>query len=189
MSNGVASPFDVVFAVNQIGLSPSDWGTILLVESVVRLLFFIPAGLLVDRWGRTNSLLGAMILSLVSIPLFVFVSSYTAVLLIRVSVAVSFAIAIPACTALMADIVPRENRGRVMALVGQGGIMIGPAGGGTGGPAVGFLITIPMMAASLIGGYLYALNPAYPWFFVLAATACMVVITALFIRDPQKAEI
>ena len=76
-----------------------------------------------------------------------------------------------------------------MALVGQGGIMIGPAGGGTGGPAVGLLITIPIMISSLIGGYLYALNPRYPWYFVLAATVCMVVITILFIRDPQNAEI
>jgi len=187
--NGVASPFYVVFAVNEIGFSPSEWGMILLIESVVKLLFFIPAGLLVDRWGRTNSLLGALMLSLVSIPLFVFVSDFNAVLLIRIIVAISFTIAIPACTALMADIIPRENRGRVMALVGQGGIMIGPAGGGTGGPAVGLLITIPIMISSLIGGYLYALDPRYPWYFVLVATVCMVVITALFIRDPHKAEI
>lgn len=189
MCNGVASPFYVVFAVNEIGLSPSQWGIILLIESIVKLIFFIPAGLLVDRWGRTNSLLGALVLSLVSIPLFVFVTNYSAVLLIRIIVAISFTIAIPACTALMADIIPRENRGRVMALVGQGGIMIGTAGGGTGGPAVGILITIPIMISSLMGGYLYALNPRYPWIFVLAATVCMVVITVLFIRDPQNAEI
>ncbi len=139
--------------------------------------------------GTDKFAVGALLLSLVSIPLFVFVTNYSAVLLIRIIVAISFTIAIPACTALMADIVPRENRGRVMALVGQGGIMIGPAGGGTGGPAVGLLITIPIMISSLMGGYLYALNPRYPWIFVLAATVCMVVITVLFIRDPQNAEI
>jgi MFS family permease len=189
MCNGVASPFYVVFAINEIGFSPLEWGMILLVESVVKLIFFIPAGWLVDRWGRTNSLLGALVLSLVSIPLFVFVTNFSTVLLIRIIVAVSFTIAIPACTALMADIIPRENRGRVMALVGQGGIMIGPAGGGTGGPAVGLLITIPIMISSLMGGYLYALAPRYPWYFVLAATLCMVVITVLFVRDPQNAEI
>jgi MFS family permease len=189
MCNGVTSSFYVVFAINEIGFSPFEWGMILLVESVVKLIFFIPAGWLVDRWGRTNSLLGALVLSLVSIPLFVFVTNYSTILLIRIIVAVSFTIAIPACTALMADLTPRENRGRVMALVGQGGIMIGPAGGGTGGPAVGLLITIPIMISSLMGGYLYALDPRYPWYFVLVTTLCMVVITVLFVRDPQIAEI
>ena len=76
-----------------------------------------------------------------------------------------------------------------MAALGQGGIMIGAAGGGTGGPGVGFVITIPLMLASLVGGYLYAANPAYPWFFVLVATVLAILLTVLFIRDPQQAEV
>jgi MFS family permease len=104
-------------------------------------------------------------------------------------IALAFVIAIPASSALMADLVPRENRGRVMAALGQGSIMIGMAGGGTGGPAVGFVITIPLMLSSLLGGYLYATNPVYPWFFVLFATALSIALTALFIRDPQRAEV
>lgn len=189
MANGVAGPFWVVFAVEQLGLSPAQWGTILLIESLLKVLLFVPAGLLVDRWGRTRSLLLALILSLVSVPLFVFVQGFAAVLAIRIVAAAAFTLAIPACTALMADIVPREMRGRVMALVGQGGIMLGPAGGGTGGPAMGFLVIVPLMLASLLGGYLYALNPAYPWYFVLVATVAMIVVTGLFVRDPRDAEV
>lgn len=189
MANGVAGPFWVVYAVEQIGLSPPVWGLILLVETVLRIVMFIPAGVLVDRWGRTTSLIVALVLSLVSIPLFVFATGFTGVLLIRAAVAVAVAIALPACTALMADTVPRDIRGRVMAALGHGGFMIGAAGGGTGGPGVGFVITIPLMVASLAGGYLYAQNPAYPWLFVLIATAISIILTVLFIRDPQKAEV
>ena len=76
-----------------------------------------------------------------------------------------------------------------MAALGQGGIMIGMAGGGTGGPAVGFVVTIPLMIASFAGGYLYALNPTYPWFFVAMTTAISIILTVLFIRDPQRAEV
>ena len=104
-------------------------------------------------------------------------------------VAVAFVIAIPACTALMADLVPRQMRGRVMAALGQGGIMLGAAGGGTGGPAVGFVITIPLMLASLAGGLLYAANPVYPWIFVLITTLLSLLLAVLFIRDPKKAEV
>ena len=43
MANGVASSFWVVYAVDEIGLSSATWGLILLIETAVRLLMFIPA--------------------------------------------------------------------------------------------------------------------------------------------------
>ncbi len=189
MVNGVASPFWVVYAIERIGLSSSQWGLILLCETALRLVILIPAGVVVDRWGRTTSLLAALILSTVAMPLFILATDFTAVLLIRLVIAVASAIAIPACSALMADIAPRDIRGRVMAALGQGGVMIGAAGGGTGGPGTGFLITLPLMIASLAGGYLYAQNPSYPWLFVLIASTLATILTALFIRDPKQAEI
>ncbi len=183
VANAVAGPFWVVYAVEQIRLSPVDWGLILLVESAVKLFTFMPAGVLVDRWGRAASLVAALCLSLVALPLFVVATSFVAVLVIRVVAAVAFTIAIPACMALMADLVPRETRGRVMAAIGQGGIMIGSTGGGTGGPGVGYLTTVPIIVCSLLGGYLYSLNPAYPWLFVLVTTALSIGLAALFVRD------
>ena len=189
MANGVASPFWVVYAIEQIGLSSSRWGLILLCETALRILVLIPAGVVVDRWGRTTSLLVALLLSTVTMPLFILAKGFIAVLLIRSAIGVASAITIPACSALMADIAPREIRGQVMAALGQGGVMIGAAGGGTGGPGTGFLITLPLMIASLAGGYLYAQNPIYPWSFVLVASTLATVLTVLFIRDPKQAEI
>ena len=177
------------WSIDRIGLSSSQWGLILLCETALRLLILISAGVVVDRWGRTTSLFVALLLSTAAIPLFILAKSFTAVLLIRLVVAVASAIAIPACSALMADIAPREIRGQVMAALGQGGVMIGAAGGGTGGPGTGFLITLPLMVASLAGGYLYAQNPSYPWLFVLIASTLATILTALFIRDPKQAEI
>lgn len=189
VANAVASPFWVVYAIDEIELSSSEWGLILLIEEAFKLVLFMPAGVLVDRWGRTPSMLAALLLSAVAIPSFVFATSFASVLLVRVVIAVPFVIAIPACTALMADLVPRQNRGRVMAALGQGGIMIGPAGGGTGGPAAGFVITIPLMLASLLGGMLYTANPVYPWAFVLITALLQVLLTLLFVRDPRRAEV
>jgi len=189
MANAIAGPFWVVYAVEHIGLSPVEWGLILLVETSLRNLMNIPAGVLVDRYGRTKSILASLLLCLVSIPPFVFSTNLTQVLLIRSAIAVTHAFFIPACSALMADTVPRDIRGRVMAAIGRGTVMIGAASGGTGGPGVGFLITIPLMIASIAGGYLYAHNPAYPWFFVMMATLISLILSALFIRDPKEAEI
>jgi hypothetical protein len=87
-----------------------------------------------------------------------------------------------------ADMIPRDLRGRVMAALGRGTVLNGSTGGGIGGPGVGFLITLPIMIASLTGGYLYAAHPAYLWLFVLAATLISLFLSTLFLRDPAKAE-
>lgn len=188
VATAVMGPFWVIYTMERIGLSSSAWGLILLIEMILKGVMFVPAGILVDRWGRTASLLVALLISLVCIPLFVFTGGFTGVLLIRLALAIAFAIGIPSCSALMADAVPRDVRGRVMAALGQGGILIGVAGG-VGGPGVGFVTVIPLMLAYLAGGYLYDQNPTYPWFCALVATAIAVLLIALFIRDPREAEV
>lgn len=188
IANGVASAFWVVYVVEEIGLSPTDWGLILLLETLLRNLLFIPGGLLVDRLGRAVSLFMALLLAFVSMPLFVMSSGFFWLLGVRVLIVLGQALMIPASTALMADTVPRQIRGRVMAATGQGGVMIGTAGGGTGGPGTGYLITIPIMVSSLAGGYLYTADPSYPWYVACAMMAIAIGITVLFIRDPHRAE-
>ena len=185
MCNGIAASFWVVYAVEQMGLSSVDWGLILLVEAALKTLLYIPGGLLVDRYSRSRTLLVSLAISLVSIPMFVLSTGFYHVLLIRVAVAVATVMFIPSCTALMADSVPREMRGRVMAAFGRGSVMLGATGGGTGGPGMGYFITIPVMIASIAGGVLYTANPAYPWVFVFAATLTSVIVAAAFIRDPE----
>jgi MFS family permease len=189
MSNGVASSFWVVYAAEQIGLSSSSWGLILVIETALRSLMYIPAGMVADRYGRTQCMVGALLLSLPSVLLFTQATGFTQVLLIRAAVAVANAFFLTACAALMADMVPRDIRGRVMAAIGRGAVMLAPASGGTGGPGVGFVVTIPLMLSSLLGGYLYDYNPVFPWFFVSAATAISIALSVLFIRDPHRAEI
>ena len=179
----------MVYATEEIGLSATEWGLILLVEAVVKLFAFMAAGVLVDRYGRKKILLVALLISLFTIPLFVILKSFIAIMLIRAATAVAFALAIPASTALMADLVPRSLRGKMMAAIGQGGMMIGPAGGGAGGPALGYLFIPPVMVASLAGGYLYLINPIYPWVFSLATTVLSIILTVLYIKDAHSAEV
>jgi MFS family permease len=187
MANGMTGSFWVVYATERIGLSATQWGLILLAEAVVKLVLFLPAGLLVDRWGRTASLTAALVISTLVTPLFVVLSGLTAILLVRAVIAVAFVLAIPACMALMADLVPRSVRGQMMAAIGQGGIILGSVGS-PGGPAVGYLIIPPLMVASLAGGFLYTLNPVYPWIFSVIAGLLSILLTVLYIRDPQQAE-
>ena len=76
-----------------------------------------------------------------------------------------------------------------MAAIDRGTVMLGPASGGTGGPGMGFLTTLPVMLGSIVGGYLYSANPTLPWIFVTAATGVSVFVTVLFLRDPEHAQV
>jgi MFS family permease len=187
--NAIASSFWVVYAKEQIGLTATEWGGILLVETLLRNILLIPAGIAVDRYGRARFVVASLTLSLVTMPLFVLSSNLTQVLLVRIAIAVANAFFAPACMALMADTIPRNIRGRVMAAIGRGAVMLGPASGGTGGPGMGFLTTLPVMLGSIVGGYLYSYNPTFPWLLVSAATVLSILLSVLFLRDPEHAQV
>jgi MFS family permease len=188
ISNGIAAPFWVIYVTEIIGLSKIEWGLILLYESILRVLLTIPSGMVSDKIGRTKTLLGAVIVSFISLPTLIYAKNYTSVLLIRLGASIAVSLFIPASTALMADYIPRDLRGRVMAALGRGSVLIGATGGGTGGPGMGYLFVIPVMVSSILGGILYAMKPVYPWYLVGVASLIQVTVVILFIRDPVKAQ-
>jgi MFS family permease len=189
IANAVASPFWVIYATEVIGLSKIQWGVILLYESILKVLLTIPGGVISDRVGRTKTLFVAIIISLISLPSLILAQDFKGVLFVRLGAAIAGAIFMPASTALLADYVPRNLRGRVMAAIGRGSVLIGATGGGTGGPGMGYLFTLPVIASSLVGGILYSANPNYPWV-VMAITCIIQVITVIFfIQEPEKKEV
>lgn len=189
VANGIASPFWVVYAKDIIGLSSTQWGLVLFIEAALGNIVRIPAGFLADKYGRTQFIFISLLLCGAFIPLFVFADTLAYVIAIRCAITIASTFASPACGALLADIIPRDIRGRVMAAVGRGSVRIGAASGGTGGPGVGFLTIIPLALASLAGGYLYEWHATSPWVLVLVVTAIALVLTALFVRDPKQAEV
>jgi len=188
ISNALTAPFWVVYATEVVGVSNVDWGLILFIESLIKIGLTIPAGMLADRYGRTRTLFAAVLVSLMSLPSIVLATGFTQVLLVRMGAALAVALYMPSSTALMADLVPRRMRGRVMSAVGRGSVMVGSTGGGTGGPGMGYFFTFFVMAGSVLGGVLYSVNPSYPWLGVLAACVVQLLIVALFIRDPETRE-
>jgi len=161
IANGLASSFWVVYVTDEIGLTTIEWGLILL---------------------------AAVIISLISLPTLIIAKTFTHVLLIRLSAGLAVALFIPSSIALLADYVPRDLRGRVMAAIGRGSILIGATGGGMEGPGMGYLFTIPVMIASVSGGILYSMNPVNPWICILGATVIQFICILFFIRDPVNIE-
>ena len=188
--NSIAGPFWIVYGKFGIGLSEDQWGLILTISSVLSVALTIPAGAITDRFGKRNILIAGLAILLLPVFFFVYSSTFMEVLVIFTIISIINSFLIPACSALIADIVPRRWRGRVMALMGRGVLHIWSGGYPWGGPsAMGFLLSIPMMIGSFIGGYIYGFNPIYPWFLLSASIVLSLILTIVLLREPEKPEL
>jgi MFS family permease len=187
MAQSMTGVFWVVFATTRLGLSPGEWGVIMLLEALVKWLLLYPAGILADRWGRTAALVTALAMFTIVTPFTLLTKGYYGMLAVRLLLAIPFVLSIPAVTALMADLSQRAARGQIMAAVGQGQFYLG-ATGAPGGPAIGYLFIPGLMLASLSGGFLYTFDPALPWIISTVFGLISVLIAVLFIRDPRRSD-
>ncbi len=188
-ANAIASPYWIVYARDHIGLSTTDWGLILLIEMIVRSLLYLPAGIASDRYGRVRFIRASLVISGLAVPMYAMATGFTHVLLIRLAIAVANTFFLCASSAMMADALPRDIRGRAMAALGRGTVMLGASSGGTGGPGLGFLVIVPVMFASLLGGYVYSYNTTWTWLAVMAASALSLIVAVTLLRDAELAEV
>ena len=188
-ANAIAGPFWVVYATQAIALSAAEWGTPISVYSAVRIALSIPGGAVIDRLGKRKTIVAAFILSIVPLLYFTHSRGFIDVLAVLLMLSFTNAFLPPAVSAFMADVVPREIRGRVMAAFGRGSIMITPGGGGGGGPGMGYAFALPVMLGSLVGGYIYDLDPTYTWLVQSVLTFGSLALSLVFIHEPEKAEI
>ena len=61
-------------------------------------------------------------------------------------------------------------------------------GGARVGGRRGFVLAIPQMIGAFIGGYLYSLNPEYPFYLLSAALTICLILAITIIREPEKPE-
>ncbi|MDP6458284.1 MAG: MFS transporter [Candidatus Bathyarchaeota archaeon] len=186
--NNLVGSYWVIYAIDVIGLEKLQWGTVLLMTSVVNVSLLYPAGIIVDRIGARRVLTLALLASSISLFLFPFSRGFWEVALIVVLGSTVSAFLNIGAPAYMAESVPQKMRGRVMAAIGQGGLFINMRGGGGGGPAMGAILTIPAILGSLLGGFIYQVSPQLPWFFMGTAMIVCAMITA-FVMNPLKVDL
>jgi hypothetical protein len=58
-----------------------------------------------------------------------------------------------------------------MATIGRSVFVVGAVGGGTGGPRMRYIFTVPVTAASVLGGRFYSINSIAPWICILGTTS------------------
>jgi MFS family permease len=177
-------PFYVLFATEVIGLSAYQWGTVLLAAGLSKTLLAITVGSLVDKWGARKCMFIALIFGIPSLLAFTASTGFATTVVIYVLLIISNAFMWIASNVLLADTIPKNTRGRIMAALGQG-VNIGVSGGGY---ARGFILFIPATIGAFFGGYIYDYNPILPWVLQVTILVISIALTYVYIKEPETAQ-
>ena len=168
--------FMVIYAVEEVGLTKTEWGAIGTVVSLIQTLLTMPGGMLADRIGRKPCILISRVLSSFSTLGFTFSQNFWHLGAARVvgGVAQGFGgtawgpMGGPVWQALVADLTPPEDRGRMMGMMGT----------------IQGLVTTP---ASWVGGYMYDnISPELPFYTSFALNTLGTVIFVALLKEPEK---
>jgi MFS family permease len=179
-----SSPFWVVYARQIVGITPYQWGLVMLVAGGVGLLIAFPMGMMVDRVGPKKLILVGLFMASVVIFSYQFVTGFTGVLIIICGLSIVNNILIPSFSTLIAGMIPRDRRGRLYSLLGERGITIS-WGNFWGG---GFLLFIPAAIGAYIGGVIYEIEPKLPWIITSMAMILSLILVYYFIKEPVEAQ-
>jgi MFS family permease len=180
----LVSGFWIVRASEVIGLNVQQWGTIMLISGVVSVVLGIPAGSIVDRFSKKWIAGLCLIIGGAQSLLFLRCTTFTHVVALASFTTLTNAFLNPAFQSLFADMTPREQRGRVLASIGGGGIWLMRGAWGSGILGRSF-----QTVGTFISGYLYSMDTSYPWLILSGALVVIGVVFIAVIREPERAEI
>ena len=180
----LVSGFWIVRASEVVGLNIQQWGTVMLVSGAVSVVLGIPAGSIVDRFSKKWIAGACLVIGGVQSFLFLRCTTFNHVVALAAFTTLTNAFLNPAFQSLFADMTPREQRGRVLASIGGGGIwlMRGAWGGGILGRSF-------QTVGTFISGYLYGYDSSYPWLILSGALIVLGVAFIALIKEPERAEI
>jgi MFS family permease len=173
----VTFSFTVIYAVEIIGLSKTEYGLIGTVVSIITMLLTLPGGILADRIGKKMSIILSRSLASLSTLGITYAGGFWQMGAVRILGGVASGLGGtymrvrggPVWTALVADITPVASRGRMMGLMGT-------------------IVSLVSSPGSWAGGYLYdGVSPASPFqaSFFLNMMGTVIFIVLL---KPSKAD-
>ncbi len=168
--------FMVIYAVEVVGLTNTQWGMIGTLVSLISTLLMMPAGMLADRIGRKPCIIISRVLSSFSTLGFTFSHNFWHMAAVRAlgGVASGFGgaawgpIGGPVWQALVADVTPPEDRGRMMGLMGT----------------IQGLVSTP---ASWVGGSMYDnISPELPFYTSFALNTIGTAVFVALLKEPRR---
>jgi DHA1 family multidrug resistance protein-like MFS transporter len=165
---GIVAPCIPVFA-RQFGVSPAAAASVISAFALMRIVFALPAGRLVDRFGEHKTMAAGIAIVAVSSVLAGFSGSFAQLIMLRGAGGLGSALFSVSAQTLLLRSVPGGLRGRASGLY-TGGFLLG----GISGPAVGGLVAAWSLRA--------------PFFIYGAMLVVPAGIAAVVLRDSARAD-
>jgi len=173
----IASSFLSVYAIDHVGLTTTQYGLLQSVASGISAPLFLVSGMIADRYNRAIPILLARALGPIDSLNLLFLDNFNHLLAAYGVIGVAGGLGGgrirgggymggPAWNALIADLVPSRDRGKVMGLMAT----------------ISGIISLP---ASYIGGSIYESDPYRTLLSGAIIEALAIPVIILFIRDPK----
>jgi MFS family permease len=123
-----------VYGSVAIGLSAAEIGFIMTAGAILDVAMFLPAGILMDRWGRKVASVPSFAIMSVGVVLIPFTSTYAELMFATCIIGLGNGIGSGSMMTLGADLAPRGATGEFLGiwrLIGDAGAFLGPIAVGT----------------------------------------------------------
>lgn len=155
--------------VSVLHLNTTEWGVLLTFLFLALIVAAIPCGKFIDKAGRKIPILVAYALSVPTMLLFIY-GNFQRLLIAMPLMGVWQILMFSGFSALQADLVPKEKRGKVIGFSR-------------------FVECIVMGGGQILGTYLYQnISMQLPFFILLALTAPQVILMLFFVHEPKERE-
>jgi MFS family permease len=118
-----------IYGATVIGLSAAQIGVIVTIASILDVLMFVPAGILMDRFGRKVAAVPSFAVMAIGVGMIPFVSSYGGLLFAACVIGLGNGLGSGTMMTLGADLAPPGATGEFLGiwrLVGDAGAFLGP---------------------------------------------------------------
>ncbi len=159
----------VLYIVYDLGITEIQLAYIGSIIGVVMIILAIPAGKVVDKLGHVKPLLAGYALTFFAVPLLLD-ASFTQLLVATPIIGLINIIFYTSTSALWADLIPKEKRGRVMG-------------------SKAFFSLLAVAGGNILGGLIYDyVSHTLPLYLFMAVCIPCFMLTWLYIKEPEKLE-
>jgi MFS family permease len=160
--------YTVLYASEDIGLSRPEWALVLIVLFIAMITLALPVGKFIDKIGRKIPLMTSYVILVPAVLLFVY-GDFVRLLIAMPLLGLAQLLMFSSYSALMADLVPKDQRGKVVGFTQ-------------------FFGYIAMAVGILAGGVLFTTNHQLPFFLLIAFLIPQFIVTLVRVHEPKKRE-
>jgi len=166
-TTGLFQPIFSVWIVNDLGIGRLEFSYIMASMFITMIILAIPAGKLIDKIGKKKPILLAFVLWAIAVPLMIY-GDFWRLIISMTLVGVIQVMINGATSALTADLVPKEHRGK------------------TNGSR-GFFSMLSSSVGMITGGWLYDnVSHALPWYLQLVIIVIPFLLVLFYIEEPNQ---